>query len=226
MIQHGEQRSEGPPWLLLSGFAVILTRLCCASGHEDRAIPIRPGVFWRWPGFMTAARARMRRGSAASGCRSRAIGCCGSTPGVPDGLVNGKAPGTPSLRSDPRRQALRQAVEDGPVPAVHGVARWRLIDLAQWLFDELRVSISKQTVSRELRNMGFRKLSARPRRHAQDEEAAAAFKTYGPPRLQAILRSGLVSLPQRIRSQDQRPGQDGDRRVPVLISFSGSNAIF
>jgi hypothetical protein len=29
------------------------------------------------------------------------------------------------------------------------VVRWRLIDLAQWVFDELRVSISKQTLSRE-----------------------------------------------------------------------------
>lgn len=99
----------------------------------------------------------------------------------PDGLVNGKAPGAPSLLDDPQRQALRQAVEDGPVPAIHGVVRWRLIDLAQWLFDEFRVSISKQTLSRELRNMGFRKLSARPRHHAQDEEAAAAFKKVFPP---------------------------------------------
>ena len=93
----------------------------------------------------------------------------------PDGLVNGKAPGAPSLLNDHQRQALRQVVEDGPMPALHGVVRWRLIDLAHWLFEEFRISISKQTLSRELRNMGFRKLSARPRHHAQDEEAAAGF---------------------------------------------------
>src|ERR1700737_671757 len=53
--------------------------------------------------------------------------------------------------------------------------------LAQWLFEEFRVSISKPTLSRELRHMGFRKLSARPRHHAQDEEAAVAFKkTFSP----------------------------------------------
>ena len=57
--------------------------------------------------------------------------------------------------------------EDGPIPALHGVVRWRLIDLAQWLFEEFRASISKPTLSRELRHMGFRKLSARPRHHAQ-----------------------------------------------------------
>jgi transposase len=99
----------------------------------------------------------------------------------PDSLQTGKAPGAPSLLDGHQRQSLRQVVEDGPIPAVHGVVRWRLIDLAQWLFEEFRVSISKQTLSRELRNMGFRKLSARPRHHAQDPEAAAAFKKVSPP---------------------------------------------
>lgn len=99
----------------------------------------------------------------------------------PDGLLTGKAPGAPSLLDDHQRQALRKIVEDGPIPAVHGVVRWRLIDLAQQLFEEFRVSISKQTLSRELRAMGFRKLSARPRHHAQDEEAVVDFKKTSTP---------------------------------------------
>ena len=99
----------------------------------------------------------------------------------PDGLLNGKAPGARRLLNDHQRRALRQVVEDGPMPALHGVVRWRLIDLAHWLFEEFRISISKQTLSRELRNMGFRKLSARPRHHAQDEEAAEVFKKASPP---------------------------------------------
>ncbi len=65
--------------------------------------------------------------------------------------------------------------------------RWRLIDLAQWVFEEFRLSIAVQTLSRELRKMGYRKLSARPRHHAQAEGAIEVFKTYGPPRLQAVL---------------------------------------
>ena len=68
----------------------------------------------------------------------------------------------------------------GPIPAVHGVVRWRLIDLAQWVFAEFRISISKQTLSRELRALGLRKLSARPRHHAQDADALAAFKKTSP----------------------------------------------
>ena len=57
----------------------------------------------------------------------------------PDGLLTGKAPGAPSILDERQRQALRQVVEDGPIPALHGVVRWRLIDLAQWLFEEFRV---------------------------------------------------------------------------------------
>src|SRR5580704_7310826 len=74
----------------------------------------------------------------------------------PDGLLNGKAPGAPRILDDSQRQVLRQVGEDGPLPAIHGVVRWRPIDLARWLFEEFRLEISKQTLSRELRNMGTR----------------------------------------------------------------------
>jgi hypothetical protein len=51
-------------------------------------------------------------------------------------------------------------VEAGPIPAIHGVVRWRLIDLAQWVFDEYRISVTKQILSRELRALGYRKCAA------------------------------------------------------------------
>ena len=53
-----------------------------------------------------------------------------------------------------------------------------------WVWEEFRISISETTLSRELRALGYRKLSARPRHYAQNPEALEAFKTYGPPRLQ------------------------------------------
>ena len=71
-------------------------------------------------------------------------------------------------------------VENGPIPAVHEVVRWRIIDLCQWLWEEYQVTVSKQTLSRELRAMGYRKLSARPRHHAQAAGAVEAFKKTGP----------------------------------------------
>lgn len=99
----------------------------------------------------------------------------------PDGLIDIKPPGSRPLLGAEQRRALARIVEDGPIPAAHGVVRWRLIDLAQWVWDEFAISISQQTLSRELRAMGYRKLSARPRHHAQDAEAIPAFKKISPP---------------------------------------------
>jgi len=98
----------------------------------------------------------------------------------PDGLRDGKSPGQPSKLNDLQRQAIARMIESGPIPAVHGVVRWRLIDLAQWIFEEFRITVAKQTLSRELRAMGYRKLSARPRHHAQAEGAIENFKKVSP----------------------------------------------
>jgi transposase len=101
-----------------------------------------------------------------------------------DGLLNGKAPGKPSLLNDEQRAALARAIERGPTPYLDGVVRWRLCDLAQWIWEEFRVSVSEETLGREVRTMGYRKLSARPRHHAQDAEAVEAFKKTSPPQWQ------------------------------------------
>src|SRR5882672_1953096 len=98
----------------------------------------------------------------------------------PDGLRDGKSPGQPSKLNDAQRQVIARMIESGPIPAVHGVVRWRLVDLAQWIFEEFRITIAKQTLSRELRAMGYRKLSARPRHHAQAEGVVEAFKKASP----------------------------------------------
>ena len=100
----------------------------------------------------------------------------------PAGLIDRKAPGaTPKLDAT-RKRALAEIVEQGPIPAVHGVVRWRLIDLVQWVREEFHVSVSPQTLSRELRALGYRKLSARPRHHAQDPDTLGQFKKTSPPR--------------------------------------------
>ena len=62
----------------------------------------------------------------------------------PDGLLNGKSPGQPSKLNDVQRQAIARMIESGPIPAVHGVVRWRLIDLAQWIFEEFRIVIASR----------------------------------------------------------------------------------
>ncbi len=46
-------------------------------------------------------------------------------------------------------------IESGPIPTIHGVVRWRVVDLCQWVWDEFQVVVTKQTLSRELRGMGI-----------------------------------------------------------------------
>jgi transposase len=94
----------------------------------------------------------------------------------PEGLLTGRAPGAPPRLTEQQRQALKAIVDQGPIPSIHGVVRWRLIDLIAWLWEEFRITLSKQTLSRELRAMNYRKLSARPRHHAKNEAAVSAFK--------------------------------------------------
>lgn len=111
----------------------------------------------------------------------------------PDGLKSRKAPGKPSILNDAQRRTLAEQVEVGPIPAAHGVVRWRLVDLAQWVWDEFGLSISKQSLSREMRALGFRKLSARPRHHGQKANDIADFKKASP-------RAWQVS-PERFRKE-------------------------
>ena len=98
----------------------------------------------------------------------------------PGGLIDRRAPGKKPTLKPEQRAALAQAVEAGPQPWRDGVVRWRLIDLVQWLWDEFQVSVSETTVGRELRALGYAKLSARPRHYAQDPQAMEAFKKTSP----------------------------------------------
>src|SRR5262245_32073174 len=121
-------------------------------------------------------RAPRRPRSAVSDFRLSGTGCCASTPAVLTvSWMASRQDSRPSSTTLSGRPSPG-LIESGPIPAVHGVVRWRLIDLAQWIFEEFRITIAKQTLSRELRAMGYRKLSARPRHHAQAEGAIEDFK--------------------------------------------------
>jgi transposase len=99
----------------------------------------------------------------------------------PTGLIDRKAPGQPPKLNAGQRQALARVVESGPIPAIHGVVRWRLNDLVQWIWEEFAVSLDETTVGRELKALGFRRISARPRHYAQNELAIEDFKKNSPP---------------------------------------------
>src|SRR5262249_29786807 len=125
-------------------------------------------------------RAPRRPRSAVSDFRSSGTGGCASTPTVLTvSWMASRQDSRPSSTTT-QRPGIAGLIERGPSPAGHVRVRWRLIDLAQWIFEEFRITIAKQTLSRELRAMGYRKLSARPRHHAQAEGAIEDFKKTSP----------------------------------------------
>jgi len=98
----------------------------------------------------------------------------------PAGLLDRKAPGKAPQLTAAHLSALAEAVEAGPEPERDGVVRWRLVDLVAWLRTRFGVRVSETTVSRALKRLGFRVLTARPQAVGQDPEAMEAFKKTSP----------------------------------------------
>ena len=98
----------------------------------------------------------------------------------PEGLVNIPSPGVPPKLDAAHRAFLARIVEEGPIPAVHGVVRWRACDLIMRLHEEFGLSVSDDTIYRVLKDLGFSHVSARPKAYQQDPEAVEAFKKTSP----------------------------------------------
>jgi hypothetical protein len=75
-----------------------------------------------------------------------------------------------AVQAQRQRQAIARLIESGPIPAVHGVVRWRLIDW-QWIFEESPVSIAS--------SWELRAIASSPLGHAvmpELEDAVEDFK--------------------------------------------------
>jgi transposase len=106
-----------------------------------------------------------------------------------DGLINVPSPGVPPKLDARHRAFLAGLVEDGPIPAVHGVVRWRACDLIMQMHAEFGLSVSDDTIYRALKDLGFSHVSARPKPYRQDPEAVEAFKKTLPPAWRKSARS-------------------------------------
>jgi len=98
----------------------------------------------------------------------------------PEGLINIPSPGAPAKLKAEHTAFLARIVEEGPVPAIHGVVRWRACDLIMRLHEEFGLSMSDDTIYRALHKLGFSHLSTRPRAYKQDPDAIEAFKKTSP----------------------------------------------
>ena len=100
----------------------------------------------------------------------------------PDGLKDVRSQGKPPRLCADQQAELARLVEIGPDRAVHGVVRWRRIDLKDLIAERFGVAYHERTVGKILHRLGFSHISARPRHPAQDERIMAAFKKTSRPR--------------------------------------------
>src|SRR5262245_2025669 len=95
-------------------------------------------------------------------------------------LINIPSPGVPPKLNSGHKAFLARIVDEGPIPAIHGVVRWRACDLIMRLYEEFGLSVSDDTIYRALKNLGFSHVSARPKAYKQNAEAVDAFKKTSP----------------------------------------------
>src|SRR5262249_25184393 len=94
----------------------------------------------------------------------------------PDGLVNKSSPGAPGKLSEEHKAFLVRLVEEGPIPAVDGVVRWRGCGLIMRLYGGVCGSVLGESVYRTLNDLACSQVSARPKAYKQDADAMEAFK--------------------------------------------------
>jgi transposase len=94
----------------------------------------------------------------------------------PDGLLDGWSKGPESRLSAEQRAEIAELVETGPDRAIHGVVRWRRVDLQRVITERFGVAYHERTIGKLLKALGFSHISARPRHPAQDERTVEAFK--------------------------------------------------
>jgi len=108
----------------------------------------------------------------------------------PDGLLDNWSKGSLPRLSASQQAELAQLVETGPDRAVHGVVRWRRIDLQRVIAERFGVDYHERTIGKILKALGFSHVSARPRHPAQDPRTIQAFKNVWP----APSASGLCEV--------------------------------
>jgi transposase len=91
-----------------------------------------------------------------------------------DGLINIPSPGVPPKLNSRHKAFLARIVEEGPIPAIHGVVRWRACDLIMRLYEEFGLSVSDDTIYRALKKLGFSHMSARPKYYILQPEIGRA----------------------------------------------------
>ena len=113
----------------------------------------------------------------------------------PPGLRHRLGAGRPSLLTAEQKRELGEIVETGPDPAIHGVVRWRRIDLVEVIKERFGVTCSERVISDFLAELGFSHMNVRPQHPKQDERVIEAFKKTSQPRWQPTSRKSPETKP-------------------------------
>lgn len=97
-----------------------------------------------------------------------------------EGLKSRCAPGRSSVLTEAQKAELLDLVLQGPDPEVHGVVRWRCVDLKSEVARRFQVDVHENTIGRWLHELGLTRLQPRPSHPQKDPEAEAAFKKTSP----------------------------------------------
>lgn len=100
----------------------------------------------------------------------------------PDGLKDIHAGGRRSRLTAEQKADLAEIVETGPDPAVDGVVRWRRIDLQRVIKERFGVDYHERHVGTLLKELGFSRMSGRPRHPRQNGRVIDMFKKTLPTR--------------------------------------------
>jgi transposase len=127
------------------------------------------------------------------------------------GLKSHRKPGRAPLLTPLQKAELLDIVVAGPDPELHGVVRWRCVDLQAEVERRFSVKVHVNTISVWLHDLGLTRLQPRPVHPKKDPEAEATFKKTSPakskppssgPRPSARWKSGSRTKPASVRKVD------------------------
>ena len=169
------------------GMAVSITRMDHTSaGLRDHASRTRDGASAR----RMLALALVLEGKSRT---EAAVSCGMDRQTLRDWVHRYNAEGLAGLRDrphtgrPPRLTAAQQAeiaqiVEAGPDLAIHGVVRWRCVDLQKVIAEKFKVELAERSVGKLLKTLRFVRLSPRPYHPKKNAEAQETFKKNLPAR--------------------------------------------
>ena len=124
------------------------------------------------------------------------------------GLKNRKGPGRPTRLTAEQKGELAALVEKGPDVEEDGVVRWRCADLKRRIEAMFGVRLHERTVGKQLKALGYVRLSVRPQHPKTDPQAQEVFKKTSPRRSPPFCPSTPVASPWK----------SGSRTKPASVS--------